>query len=62
MALGKTMVLMPLPAVMVGSWVAQASCESSRVTVQMLGTGGPEVFGERASTRYLESQTGQLSN
>ena len=53
MVLRKMMVLMPLLAVMVGSGAAQATCDSSRVKLQMLGTGGPELFGERASTSYL---------
>lgn len=49
----KTIVLMALLAVMTGGEVAAAACNSSRVKVQMLGTGGPELFGDRASSGYL---------
>jgi ribonuclease BN (tRNA processing enzyme) len=40
-------------AVMVSSGGADAACDSRRVKLQMLGTGGPELFGDRASTGYL---------
>lgn len=30
-----------------------ASCDSTRVKLQMLGTGGPELVGDRASSGYL---------
>lgn len=53
MTLRKTTALMPLLAAMVGRGAVQATCDSSRVKVQMLWTGGPELFGERASTSYL---------
>lgn len=53
MALRKMIHLLPLLAVMVGSGLAEAACDSSRVKVQMLGTGGPELFGDRASSSYL---------
>ncbi len=33
--------------------LADNSCNSSRVKLQMLGTGGPELLNERASTGYL---------
>ena len=32
---------------------ARSACESGRVKVQMLGTGGPELSGDRASSSYL---------
>jgi len=36
------------------AWQAfAAACQSDRVELQMLGTGGPELFGDRASTGYL---------
>ena len=35
------------------SLVAEAACDSSRVSLQMLGTRGPELFDENASTGYL---------
>lgn len=40
-------------ALTAGSGVASAACDSSRVKLQMLGTGGPELSGERASSGYL---------
>jgi ribonuclease BN (tRNA processing enzyme) len=33
--------------------VVNAACDSSRVSLQMLGTRGPELFDENASTGYL---------
>lgn len=33
--------------------VPASSCESDRVRLQMLGTGGPELVGDRASSGYL---------
>ncbi len=53
MPLTKVIHLLPLLAVMVGSGLADAACDSGRVKVQMLGTGGPELFGDRASSSYL---------
>lgn len=38
---------------MMGSEAAVPVCDSSRVKVQMLGTGGPELSGDRASSSYL---------
>ena len=53
MTLGKSMVLVALLAMLVGSGVTKAACDSSRVKLQMLGTGGPELSGDRASSGYL---------
>lgn len=53
MALRKMIHLLTFLAVMVGSGLAEAACDFSRVKVQMLGTGGPELFGDRASSSYL---------
>jgi ribonuclease BN (tRNA processing enzyme) len=35
------------------SSVVDAACDADRVSLQMLGTGGPELFDENASTGYL---------
>ena len=48
-----TLYLLALLAVASNSAVAGADCDSSRVALQMLGTGGPELFDENASTGYL---------
>ena len=53
MTFRKTASLMALLTVMAASGAAAAACDSSRVKVQMLGTGGPELFGDRASSGYL---------
>lgn len=44
LAVGLLLVVPPLHA---------QSCQSDRVRLQMLGTGGPELLNERASTGYL---------
>lgn len=50
---GITIGFLSFLALMVGCGAAEAACDSSRVKVQMLGTGGPELFGDRASSSYL---------
>lgn len=49
----KSIVLVTLLIFMAGSGAAEAVCDSSRVKLQMLGTGGPELFGDRASSSCL---------
>lgn len=53
MTFGNTIYLMALLAVMAGTEAAFATCDSSRVKLQMLGTRGPELLDDSASTGYL---------
>ena len=45
--------LVTLNLLLIQSTAVAQSCESQRVRLQMLGTGGPELLNERASTGYL---------
>lgn len=52
MMLRETLYLLALLAVTVHA-VAEAACDSTRVSLQMLGTRGPELFDGNASSGYL---------
>ena len=45
--------LVTLNLLLIQSTAVAQSCQSQRVKLQMLGTGGPELLNERASTGYL---------
>ena len=47
------MLLLALSLLLMQSTAVAQSCQSQRVKLQMLGTGGPELLNERASTGYL---------
>ena len=47
------MLLLALSLLLMQSTALAQSCQSQRVKLQMLGTGGPELLNERASTGYL---------
>ncbi len=47
------MLLLTLSLLLLQSTAVAQSCQSQRVRLQMLGTGGPELLDERASTGYL---------
>ena len=53
MRIGKTLTLLAFLALLTGGEAALAACDSGRVKLQMLGTRGPELFDENASTGYL---------
>lgn len=53
MHIGKTISLLAMLAFLSGAETALAACDSGRVKLQMLGTRGPELLDEHASTGYL---------